>query len=130
MRRARLLAFFLDVALLAATLDLAALLATLFIAILAPGEPRATRYPWFVAGTLLLLGLLARDARGGLSRRWLALQVQREDGTQARIGDSVARNFPLLVPGWNLFEALKVARDGNARRFGDQLRGTRVVRTA
>jgi RDD family len=129
-RRTRLLALFLDIAIFAAVLDLAAFAATAVVAVVWPGYPQATTYPWIAAGFLLMTAILLRDARGGFARKWLALEVRRSDGSPASRIDSLARNFPLLVPVWNLFDALRVARDGRARRFGDERRGTSVVSTS
>jgi RDD family len=129
-RRVRLLALLLDLAVCSAVLDLAAFGASGIVALVWPGYPQATIYPWIVAAFLLLCALLLRDARGGFTRKWLALEVRRADGSPANGLDSLVRNLPLLVPVWNLFDALRVARDGEAPRFGDERRGTRVVRTS
>ena len=108
MARQRALAFFLDAAIIAALVDLPAVLALAAVSLFFP-DVSLGRVGW-VAFAISLLGLLCRDARGGLSRKWLGLEVADSKGNRPGIVRSAVRNLPLLVPGWNVYEALRAAR--------------------
>src|SRR5262245_57579096 len=120
MLRARILAFLLDLAFAAAAVNLPALIATALIWRFLPGARPYLSWLWAgTAGAALLLFLL-RDRSGGRARRLLALEVRRKDGGVPGAWRSVARNLPLIVPFWNLSEALPVFRDGEAVRPADR----------
>jgi hypothetical protein len=127
--RARILALFLDLAFVAAAIDLPALLATVLIWRFFPAARPALPYLWAAAAAAAVIGFLLRDRSGGTARRLLALEVRREDGGKPGAWRSVARNLPLIVPFWNLSEALPVLRDGEAARPADRRLGLRVART-
>lgn len=79
-----------------------------------------------IAQAVFLLGFLLRDA-GGASpgKRLFGLKTGIFPGRGPLLA-SVARNLPLIVPGWNLLEALAVLRE-DQRRPGDRLAGTFVA---
>lgn len=108
MGRQRALAFFLDAALIAALVDLPAVLALAAVFLFFP-DVSLGMIGW-AAFVVSLLGLLCRDARGGLSRKWLGLEVTDSKGGRPGVVRSAVRNLPLFVPGWNLYEVWRAAR--------------------
>lgn len=127
MRRARILAFFLDWLVCAGPADLAGLVLTWAIWRLAPGLRPAVPWIWAVLAALATVGFLLRDARGGRARRWLALEARGRQGEAPGPWGSIRRNLPLLLPVWNLIDAWPVLRDGAAPRRCDRGAGTRIV---
>ena len=124
MGRQRGLAFFLDAAIVAAAVDVPALALLSAAFLFFPGLS-LTGIAWATFG-LSLAGLLCRDARGGFSRKWLGLQVEDRQGRPPGLGRSILRNLPLLLPGWNLYEAWRAAR-GRGRSLDGWI-GLTVVR--
>jgi len=106
--RQRALAFFLDAAIIAALVDFPAVIALAALFLFFP-EVSLAMIGW-AAFVVSLLGLLCRDARGGLSRKWLGLEITDSKGDRPGVVRSAARNLPLLVPGWNLYEAWRASR--------------------
>lgn len=129
MKRARLLAFLLDVLAAAAIADGAGFLATGAVWWGLPFAREAIPWIWASAGALAVVLFLLRDARGGRARRWLGLEAVRRDGGPPGPALSIRRNLPLLVPGWNVLEALPVLRDGSAPRRSDRRTGVQIRRT-
>jgi hypothetical protein len=127
MRRARLLALFLDVLVCAALADLTGLALTALIWRLFPAGRAALPWLWAALASGAIAGFLVRDARGGRARRWLALEARRWDGRNPGAWGSIRRNLPLLIPVWNLFDAWPVLRDGQAMRRCDRASGTRIL---
>ena len=130
MRRARILAFFLDCLLCAAPADLAGLAATWAVWRLVPAWKSALPWVWGLLALAAAVVFLLRDARGGRARRWLALEARAADGGPPGAWGSIRRNLPLLVPVWNLVDAWPVLRDGGAQRRCDRASKTRIVQTA
>lgn len=128
MRRTRLLALFLDVLVCAALADLVGLAATVVLWRVFPGARPAIPWLWLGLGTAATAAFLLRDAGGGRARRWLALEIQSRDGGAPGAWGSIRRNLPLLIPGWNLFDAWPVLRNGEAARRCDRRSGTRILR--
>jgi RDD family len=128
-RRRRILAFLLDLLLCSVAADAAALLATAVVWFWIPVWRGALAWVWAAAAAGALAAFLLRDASGGRSRRWLALEAVRPDGTPPGAMNSIRRNLPLLVPIWNLFEVWPVLRDGAAVRPADRRTGIRIVST-
>jgi hypothetical protein len=128
MRRARLLALFLDVLVCAAPADLAGLLLTGAVWRFLPSARRAVPAIWTVAAVAATIAFLLRDARGGRARRWLALEARRADGRPPGAWGSLRRNLPLLVPLWNLWDVWPVLRDRDADRRTDRRTGIRMLR--
>lgn len=79
-----------------------------------------------IAQAAFVGAFLVRDARAGLSpgKRLLGLRVQTRRGP-ATLGASLLRNATLLIPLWNVVEAVSLIRRGE--RPGDRLAGTTVV---
>jgi hypothetical protein len=130
MRRARLLALFLDVLACAVPADLAGLLLTGFIWRFAPGLRGAIPAVWIGVGISATLAFLLRDAGGGRARRWLALEAQGPDGRPPGRLASIRRNLPLLLPIWNLYDAWPLVSGRGGERRTDRRTGIRIVRTA
>ena len=130
MRRARILAFFLDWLVCAALADLAGLAVTWAIWRLAPGLRPAVPWIWAALAAAATAAFLLRDARGGRARRWLALEARGKDGGPPGAWGSIRRNLPLIVPVWNLVDAWPLLADGDAARRCDRAAGTRIVLSA
>jgi len=126
-RRVRLLALFLDVAIPAALADAVALPLSAAIWRLWPSARTGTLWLWVPAAAAAVAAFLLRDAGGGRARRWMAVEVRREDGRPPGAWRSVWRNLPLLIPGWNAIEAWPALRDGLAPRRSDRRAGLRIV---
>lgn len=129
MRRARLLAFFLDVLVCAAVADAAGLATTWLLWRYAPGWRPAISWLWGALALAAVLAFLLRDARGGRARRWLALEARRPDGQPPGAWGSVRRNLPLVVPLWNLYDCWPLLSDPEASRRSDRRTGTRILRS-
>jgi len=128
MRRARLLALFLDLLVCAALADLVGLALTAVVWRFLPGSRSAISYVWGALAAAAMAAFLLRDARGGRARRWLALEARRPDGQPPGPWGSIRRTLPLLLPGWNLIDAWPVLKDGEAPRRCDRASGTRILR--
>ncbi|HTY42545.1 MAG TPA: hypothetical protein VMH79_11785 [Thermoanaerobaculia bacterium] len=128
MRRARLLALFLDVLVVAVPADLAALLLTWLVWRFLPAFRAAIPGVWIAAGTAATAAFLLRDAEGGRARLWLALEAQRPDGRPPGPWASVRRNFPLIVPLWNLYDAWPMLKSPDGERRTDRRTGIRILR--
>ena len=126
MRRLRLLALFLDVLVCALAADAVGLILTFVIWRYAPGAVSMVPYLWAACGLGALAAFLLRDRRGGRARRWLALEARGPDGSPPGAGGSIRRNFPLLVPFWNLYDAWPLREDGEAPRRTDRHTGIRI----
>lgn len=129
MLRARILAFFLDWIVCAGLADVVGLSVTGLVWKLLPGWRSSIPWIWVCVSVGAVAAFLLRDTTGGLSRRWLALEAVDPQGRPPGIWGSVRRNFPLLVPVWNLIEIWPVLRQGDAPRTADRRRGIRVVST-
>ncbi len=129
MRRTRLLAFFLDVLVCAAAADAAGMTATVLLWRVFPGARPAIPWVWAACGLAAAGAFLLRDARGGLARRWLALEARRPDGSLPGIRGSIRRNLPLLLPPWAVYDAWPVVSDGEAPRRSDRRTGIRILRS-
>ena len=128
MRRARLLALFLDVLVCAVPADLAGLLLTAVVWRFLPSARGAVPAIWAAAGAAVTIAFLLRDARGGRARRWLALEVRRPDGRPPGAWGSARRNLPLIIPIWNLWDVWPLLRDRDASRRTDRHTGIRMLR--
>jgi hypothetical protein len=126
-RRARLLAFCLDLAIPMLAADAVGLLLAALLWRVLPSAREAAAWIFPAAGTAALGAFLLRDARGGRARRWLALEVRDRSQRMPGAWASIRRNLPLLVPGWNVLDAWPVFRDGLASRRCDRGRGLHPV---
>ncbi|MBI2212685.1 MAG: RDD family protein [Acidobacteria bacterium] len=83
---------------------------------------------WHSTILIVVVSILLRDAYHGRSpgKRLMGLRVDTPDDKPCSWLRSIARNLPLVVPGWNVVEIwlLLFARD--SRRSGDRIAGTRV----
>jgi len=123
MGRLRVLSLGLDAVILACLVDAPALAATGLAFLFFP-DARLVEIG-ALAFILFLLVFLARDARGGFSRKWLGFRIEDERGRPPGWTRSFLRNLPLLVPGWNVWEAVSVLRHGDRPRPMDRLLGLR-----
>ncbi len=124
MARRRALALALDAAIVAAAVDLAAVPALVAAFFFFPGVSLSSLGSAILGISLLLW--LCRDVRGGLSRKWLGLEIVDRRGRPPGLARSVLRNLPLLVPGWNLYEAWRVA-EGDRPRSVDSALGLAIA---
>lgn len=127
-RRARALAFLLDLLICAAAADAAGLLSTAVLWSVEPLRP-AGPWIWLPAGGAGAVAFLLRDSRGGRARRWFALEARDEAGNPPGRWGSIRRNLPLVIPFWTLPEAWPVLRDGAAQRPSDRRLGIRIHAT-
>lgn len=127
MRRARLLALFLDVLVCAAPADLVALALTWAVWRFFPDARAAIPAIWGAAGLGATAAFLLRDAAGGRARRWLAMEARLPDGRPPGAWGSIRRNAPLLVPFWNFYDAWPLLKDGGASRRTDGRTGIRML---
>jgi hypothetical protein len=120
------MALFLDVLVCALVADAAGLAVTFVIWRYAPKSLFAVPYVWAGCGLAAIAGFLLRDRRGGRARRWLALEARRPDGRPPGVWGSIRRNFPLLVPFWNVYDAWPLRADGESPRRTDRHTGIRI----
>lgn len=93
------------------------------------GGSRAVSAVWNGALLVLMLAMLLRDGIGGRSpgKRLFGLKILVPGGEGCSYGRSFARNFPLIIVGWNLVELFLVVFSQGSRRTGDRMAHTRVV---
>lgn len=127
MRRARILALFLDVLVCAAPADLAGLLVTGTLWRFVPAARGLVPALWIATAAVATAAFLLRDARGGRARRWLGLEIRRTDGAAPGAWGSIRRNLALLIPLWNVWDAWPILRDGESPRRSDSA-GFRMLR--
>lgn len=91
------------------------------------GEIKAIQIVWFVALSIVMLGMLFRDGWRGrsLGKQILGLRLVTPDEQPCGYLRSLARNFALVVPGWNLVEVVLVIF--GKRRLGDKIAKTTVT---
>lgn len=91
------------------------------------GAPQAVAVVWFIALALVIVALLFRDGYRGRSigKQMLGLRLVTPRGEGCGYGRSLVRNLPLIIPVWNLLEALLVVA-GRARS-GDRIARTNVT---
>jgi hypothetical protein len=128
MRRARILALFLDVLVCAVPADLGGLVLTWILWRFFPAARAWIPAVWIAASAAATAAFLLRDARGGRARRWLGLEVRAADGSEPGAWRSIRRNLPLLVPLWNLWDAWPILRDGESPRRSDRRGDLRMLR--
>ena len=122
----RVAAFLVDALTMALVLVLPASLVSYTLAWVG-GAVEAIAIVWMAALALLFVGLLVRDGYRGRSigKQMLGLRLLTPNGEGCGWGRSVARNLPLIIPGWNLLEAGLVLA-GRART-GDRIARTSVT---
>jgi uncharacterized RDD family membrane protein YckC len=91
------------------------------------GSVKAISIVWFVALTILVVGLLIRDGYRGRSigKQMLGLRLVTPRGEGCGYIRSIARNLPLIVPVWNVLEVILVI--AGRSRTGDRLARTTVT---
>lgn len=91
------------------------------------GYPRGIQMVWWTALGILTLFMLLRDGIGGRSfgKQLLGLRLLTPRGEGCSWPRSIARNLPLIVPGWNLLEVILVV--AGRHRTGDRLARTTVT---
>lgn len=124
----RIAASVIDLLLFALLLILpATLISWLIVWLFAAG--RAINILWWTTMLILILAFLLRDGWRGRSpgKRLFGLRIATASGVPCGLLRSLARNLPLLVPGWNLIELWLVVSPRSLRRTGDRIAGTTVV---
>lgn len=91
------------------------------------GSPRWIQLVWWIALGVLMLAMLFRDGFRGRSvgKYVLGLRLTTPKGNRCGWGRSFARNFPLVIPGWNLLELILVL--AGKPRTGDRIAKTTVT---
>lgn len=90
-------------------------------------SPKAIQIVWWAALAILMAAMLLRDGYRGRSigKQLLGLRLLTPRGEGCGLVRSVVRNFPLLVPGWNLLEVILVL--AGKPRTGDRIARTTVT---
>lgn len=91
------------------------------------GNPRGIQLVWWSALFVLMLAMLFRDGFRGRSigKQLLGLRLVTPRGDGCGYFRSFVRNFPLVVPGWNVIEIFLVLI--GRRRMGDVIAKTSVT---
>lgn len=91
------------------------------------GSPRGIQFVWWIALGILMLAMLIRDGYRGRSvgKQLLGLRLITPRGDGCGWFRSIARNLPLVIPGWNLIELALVLL--GKPRTGDRLAKTTVT---
>jgi uncharacterized RDD family membrane protein YckC len=91
------------------------------------GSPRGIQLVWWSALFVLMVAMLFRDGFRGRSigKQLLGLRLVTPRGDGCGYFRSLVRNFPLIVPGWNLLEVFLVLI--GKRRTGDAIAKTSVT---
>lgn len=90
-------------------------------------SPKGIQLVWWAALAILMLAMLLRDGfrRRSIGKQLLGLRVLTPKGEGCGYIRSFLRNFPLIVPGWNLIEVVLVL--AGRSRTGDRLAKTTVT---
>jgi uncharacterized RDD family membrane protein YckC len=90
-------------------------------------SPKGIQLVWWAALAVLMLAMLLRDGfrRRSIGKQLLGLRVLTPKGEGCGYFRSLLRNFPLVVPGWNLLEVVLVL--AGRSRTGDRLAKTTVT---
>jgi uncharacterized RDD family membrane protein YckC len=91
------------------------------------GEIKAIQIVWYVALSIVMVGMLFRDGWRGrsLGKQILGLRLITPNDKPCGWLRSLARNFGLIVPGFNLIEVILVI--AGKRRLGDKIAKTTVT---
>lgn len=124
----RAAAFGIDLAIFAGLPLLVSAVAVFGTLLFVAEPPDALAAVFRVAQGVFVIGLLLRDSSGSSpGKRVVGLKVVGSLGRPPGLWSSTVRNLPLLVPGWNLFEAWSVWRRPDALRSGDRAAGTALL---
>jgi uncharacterized RDD family membrane protein YckC len=90
-------------------------------------SPKGIQLVWWAALAILMLAMLLRDGfrRRSIGKQLLGLRLMTPKGEGCGYTRSFIRNFPLVVPGWNLLEVMLVLAGRN--RTGDRIASTTVT---
>jgi uncharacterized RDD family membrane protein YckC len=123
----RIAAFLVDALSIAIVLIAPASLASYVLAWFGSGSIKAIQIVWWVALGILVVGILLRDGYHGRSpgKRLLGLRLVTPRGDGCGYARSLLRNIPLMIPPWNLVEAVLVV--AGRRRTGDRIARTTVM---
>lgn len=90
-------------------------------------SPKGIQLVWWAALLVLMLAMLFRDGfrRRSIGKQLLGLRLLTPKGEGCGYVRSFIRNFPLIVPGWNLLEVLLVILGKS--RTGDRIAKTTVT---
>jgi uncharacterized RDD family membrane protein YckC len=90
-------------------------------------SPKGIQLVWWAALFILMAAMLLRDGFRGRSmgKQLLGLRLMTPKGEGCGYVRSVARNLPLVIPGWNLLEVALVL--AGKSRTGDRLAKTTVT---
>ena len=91
------------------------------------GSVKGIQIVWWVALAFLLVFILLRDGFRGRSfgKQLLGLRLITPNGKRCGFFRSFVRNLPLIVPVWNLLEAVLVV--ASKPRTGDRIARTTVA---
>jgi uncharacterized RDD family membrane protein YckC len=91
------------------------------------GSPRGIQLVWWIALGMLMIAMLLRDGFRGRSmgKQLLGLRLVTPKGDRCGWFRSFIRNVPLLVPLWNVVEAVLVLM--GRPRTGDRIARTTVT---
>lgn len=122
----RIAAFLVDTLTMAVVLILPTSLISYAMAFIG-GSVKVIQIVWWVALTVLVVSILVRDGIRGRSvgKQLLGLRLTTRRGGRCGYLRSFVRNFPLIVPGWNVLEVAFVL--AGRRRTGDRIAGTLVT---
>lgn len=90
-------------------------------------SPKGIQIVWWAALAVLMIAILLRDGfrHRSIGKQLLGLRLLTPEGEQCGYGRSFVRNLPLVIPGWNLLEALLVL--AGRSRTGDRIAHTTVT---
>jgi uncharacterized RDD family membrane protein YckC len=90
-------------------------------------SPKGIQLVWWAALLVLMLAMLLRDGfrRRSIGKQLLGLRLLTPKGQGCGYGRSLVRNFPLIIPGWNLIEVVLVL--AGRPRTGDRIARTTVT---
>lgn len=122
----RIAAFLVDTLSIAVILILPASLVSYALAWIG-GSVKGIQIVWWVALAILLVFILLRDGFRGRSfgKQLLGLRLITRTGEPCGFTRSLIRNVPLLIPLWNVVEAVLVV--AAKPRTGDRIAGTTVA---
>jgi len=123
----RIAAFLVDAVSISVILIAPASVASYIIAWVGSGSIKAIQIVWWAALAIVMFCLLIRDGYHGRSpgKRLLGLRLVTPRGDGCGYVRSFIRNLPLLIPVWNLVEAVLVV--AGKRRTGDRIARTTVT---
>lgn len=121
----RIAAFLVDALSIAIILFLPASIAS--YAVTWTNTPKAIQLVWWGALAVLMLAMLFRDGfrRRSIGKQLLGLRLLTPQGEGCSYGRSFLRNFPLVIPVWNVLEVILVLL--GKPRTGDRIAKTTVT---